>query len=43
MSDRISGDPSLDAGHFVWEQAAEEYGRLVVDWVSGGYQRVGAS
>ena len=30
----------LDAGHFAWEQAAEEYGRLVVDWVSGGYRRV---
>jgi len=26
----------LDAGHFAWEQAAEEYGRLVADWVSGG-------
>jgi pimeloyl-ACP methyl ester carboxylesterase len=33
----------LDAGHFAWEQAAEEYGRLVVDWVSGGYRRVGPS
>ena len=32
----------LDAGHFAWEQAAEEYGRLVVDWVSGGHQRVRA-
>jgi pimeloyl-ACP methyl ester carboxylesterase len=32
----------LDAGHFAWEQAAEEYGRLVVDWVSGGYRRVAA-
>jgi pimeloyl-ACP methyl ester carboxylesterase len=30
----------LDAGHFAWEQAAEEYGRLVTDWVSGGYRRV---
>jgi pimeloyl-ACP methyl ester carboxylesterase len=30
----------LNAGHFAWEQAAEEYGRLVVDWVSGGYRRV---
>ena len=30
----------LDAGHLAWEQAAEEYGRLVVDWVSGGYRRV---
>jgi pimeloyl-ACP methyl ester carboxylesterase len=29
----------LDAGHFAWEEAAEEYGRLVVDWVSGGYLR----
>ena len=32
----------VDAGHFAWEQAAEEYGRLVVDWISGGYRRVGA-
>jgi pimeloyl-ACP methyl ester carboxylesterase len=32
----------LDAGHFAWEQAAEDYGRLVVDWVSGGYKRVAA-
>jgi pimeloyl-ACP methyl ester carboxylesterase len=31
---------SLDAGHFAWEQAPEEYGRLVIDWVSGGYRRV---
>jgi len=30
----------LDAGHFAWEQAPEEYGRLVADWVSGGYRRV---
>jgi pimeloyl-ACP methyl ester carboxylesterase len=32
----------LDAGHFAWEQAAEEYGRLIADWVSGGYRRVTA-
>jgi pimeloyl-ACP methyl ester carboxylesterase len=32
----------LDAGHFAWEQAPEDYGRLVVDWVSGGYRRVAA-
>jgi pimeloyl-ACP methyl ester carboxylesterase len=31
----------LDAGHFAWEQAGDEYGRLVVEWVSGGYRRVG--
>ena len=30
----------LDAGHFAWEQAADEYGRLVVEWVTGGFQRV---
>ena len=33
----------LDAGHFAWEQAAEEYSRLIVDWVRGGYLRVGAA
>jgi len=32
----------LDAGHFAWEQAAEEYGRLVAGWVSEGYRRVTA-
>ena len=30
----------LEAGHFAWEQAAEEYGRLVAEWVSGGYRGV---
>ena len=30
----------LDAGHFAWEEAAVEYGRLVVDWVNGGYRRL---
>jgi pimeloyl-ACP methyl ester carboxylesterase len=29
----------LDAGHLAWEQAPEEYGRLVAEWVSGGYRR----
>ena len=33
---------TLDAGHFAWEQAAADYGRLVADWVSGGYRRVAA-
>jgi len=32
----------LDAGHFAWEQAADEYGRLVADWVGGGYRCVAA-
>jgi len=30
----------LDAGHFAWEEASGEYGRLVADWISGGYRRV---
>jgi pimeloyl-ACP methyl ester carboxylesterase len=30
----------LNAGHFAWEQAGEEYASLVADWVSGGYRRV---
>jgi len=28
----------LDAGHFVWEDAADEYGAIVSAWVMGGYQ-----
>ena len=28
---------ALDAGHFAWEEAAGEYGRLVAEWVGGGY------
>jgi pimeloyl-ACP methyl ester carboxylesterase len=31
---------ALDAGHYAWEQAPEEYGSLIADWVSGGYRRV---
>ena len=33
----------LDAGHFAWEQASDEYGRLIVDWVTGGVQRLGGA
>jgi hypothetical protein len=32
----------LDAGHFAWEQAAEENGSLVVHWVGGGYRAIAA-
>ena len=28
----------MDAGHFVWEEAAGEYGSIVSDWVMGGYR-----
>ena len=27
----------LDCGHFVWEDAAAEYGKLTSDWIKGGY------
>ena len=33
----------LDAGHFGWEEASDEYGRLIVEWVTGGYQRLGGA
>jgi pimeloyl-ACP methyl ester carboxylesterase len=33
---------ALDAGHYAWEQAADDYGRLVVDWIGGGYRAVGS-
>jgi pimeloyl-ACP methyl ester carboxylesterase len=28
----------LDAGHLVWEEAADEYAAIVSAWVTGGYQ-----
>jgi pimeloyl-ACP methyl ester carboxylesterase len=30
---------ALDAGHYAWEQAPEDYAGLIVDWVEGGYRR----
>src|SRR5436190_5553700 len=33
----------LDAGHFAWEQASDEYGHLIAEWVSGGFQRLGGA
>jgi pimeloyl-ACP methyl ester carboxylesterase len=33
----------LDAGHFAWEQAAGEYGRLVSEWIAGGYKKYAGS
>jgi pimeloyl-ACP methyl ester carboxylesterase len=30
----------LDAGHFIWEEAADAYEALVSAWVTGGYQTV---
>jgi pimeloyl-ACP methyl ester carboxylesterase len=34
---------ALDAGHYAWEQAPDDYGRLIADWIGGGYRRVVAS
>jgi len=30
----------LDAGHFVWEDAAQEYASLVIAWINGDYSKV---
>jgi pimeloyl-ACP methyl ester carboxylesterase len=32
----------LDTGHFVWEDAADEYAALLTAWWSGGYRQPGA-
>jgi pimeloyl-ACP methyl ester carboxylesterase len=30
----------LNAGHFAWADAADDYARLLIDWWDGGYERV---
>ncbi len=30
----------IDAGHFTWEDAADEYAAVVTSWWSGGYRKV---
>jgi pimeloyl-ACP methyl ester carboxylesterase len=30
----------LDSGHFVWHDLPEEYARIVLDWITGGYHNV---
>jgi pimeloyl-ACP methyl ester carboxylesterase len=30
----------LDCGHFVWEDAARDYGRLACEFIQGGYKQV---
>jgi pimeloyl-ACP methyl ester carboxylesterase len=32
----------IDAGHFTWEDAADEYATLVTSWWSGGYATTGS-
>jgi len=33
----------IDAGHFTWEDAADEYAALVTSWWSGGYATTGSA
>jgi len=30
----------LDCGHFAWEDASAEYGKLASDWIAGGYAKL---
>ena len=34
---------SCDAGHFTWEEAADEYAILVTNWWAGGYESAGSA
>ena len=31
----------IDAGHFIWEDAADQYAALVTSWWAGGYAAAG--
>src|SRR5260370_6331086 len=35
-----SKSDKIDANHFAWADAADQYGTLIIDWWNGGYQRV---
>jgi len=30
----------VDAGHFAWADAANQYATLIIDWWNRGYERV---
>jgi pimeloyl-ACP methyl ester carboxylesterase len=32
----------LDAGHYIWEERADEYGSIIAAWVGGGYRDIRA-
>ena len=32
----------VEAGHFVWEERADEYASLIADWIAGGYRAAAA-
>jgi hypothetical protein len=31
----------LDTGQFAWEDGADEWGSIALDWIRGGYRRIG--
>jgi pimeloyl-ACP methyl ester carboxylesterase len=33
----------IDSGHFIWEEAPEEYAAIVSQWWGGGYANIGAA
>jgi pimeloyl-ACP methyl ester carboxylesterase len=33
----------IDAGHFIWEDAADAYATLVISWWAGGYDNPGVA
>jgi pimeloyl-ACP methyl ester carboxylesterase len=35
-----SKSDKVDAGHFAWADAAEQYAALIIEWWNGGYERV---
>jgi pimeloyl-ACP methyl ester carboxylesterase len=35
-----SKSDKIDAGHFAWADAADQYATLIIDWWNGGYERV---
>jgi pimeloyl-ACP methyl ester carboxylesterase len=34
---------TVDAGHFVWEEAPDEFAALIAAWVTGGYRQLNAT
>jgi hypothetical protein len=34
------GSVLLNAGHFAWADAADDYARLLINWWGGGYEQV---
>jgi pimeloyl-ACP methyl ester carboxylesterase len=45
LAARIPGSrlATIDCGHFVWEEAPDEFARLIAAWVTGGYRQPNAA